>query len=280
MYTGKAWNDHFLPRLSTKQIAELPKDDSMVILPIGAIEQHGAHLPVLTDTLLAETTLTKAFEYLPDEANIWTLPVLPYSKSNEHINWSGTIALSSATLQGVIMDIAKSLSRSGFKRLVIFNTHGGNSDLIRMMAREIKLETGMKVFYLFIGALPLDSTLFTEREIKYGIHGGDFETSLLLSSHPDWVQMELAGSDFSGPIEKAQFLKYQQGNVSWIIDDISSSGICGDARTASAEKGEITYHQHAKLIAEMLVEMSLFQFETDKRASTNMRQEKTEGVRK
>jgi creatinine amidohydrolase len=279
-YSGKAWNENFLPRLTTKEMSQLPKDDAMVVLPIGATEQHGAHLPVFTDTILAETVIAKTFEYLPEKSNIWTLPVLPFSKSNEHSNWSGTITLSFQTMQNVLMDIAKSLNRSGFNRLVIFNTHGGNGDLIKMMAREIRLETGMQVFYLFIGALPLDPDLFSEREIKYGIHGGDFETSLLLHSYPEWVHMELADSDFSSSIENAAYLKYQQGNVSWIIDDISASGICGDARNAQPEKGEATYLLQAQLMAKMLLEMGSFTFHADQQDSLTMKKINKEGVRK
>ncbi|QED47041.1 creatininase family protein [Cytobacillus dafuensis] len=259
-YEGYAWNDRFLPRLTTNQIKELPKEDALVILPIGAVEQHGTHLPVYTDTLLAETVLTETFQYLPEHLNIWLLPALPYSKSNEHAMWSGTISLSFTTLQGIIMDIAKSIKQSGFKRLIIFNTHGGNNDLLKMMMREIRLETGMSVFYIFIGALPIDTALFNDVEIKYGIHGGALETSMVMASRPDWVRTEYVSKDISEQIVHSKYLKYQQGNFAWTIDDISTNGICGDARDASAEKGRIIYQQHSKLIAEILLEMAEFEF--------------------
>lgn len=260
IYKGKAWNDKFLPRLTSKQVTEISKEDAMVILPIGAVEQHGGHLPLYTDTLLTETILEEVYRYLPEDINIWLLPALPFSKSNEHDKWSGTLSLSHVTMQGILMDISKSIKRSGFKRLLFFNSHGGNHDLLKMMAREIRLETGLMVFNIFIGSLPLDETLFDERERNYGIHGGDFETSMIMATYPDWVQTEYISGEFPDQIENTDFLKFQQGNFSWIINDISFSGICGDASNASSEKGKATYKKHGKYISEMLVEMVTFEF--------------------
>ena len=259
-YQGKAWQERFLPRLTTTQIEELPKEQSLVILPVGAVEQHGPHLPVFTDTLLAETVLEEACHHLPEESPIWLLPVLPYGKSNEHSGRPGTFSLSSSTLQAVIMDLAKSVEASGFKRLLIFTTHGGNNDLLNLMAREVRLETGLIVFRLNIGGLEMDAKLLGEKEKVFGIHAGDYETSLILASYPDWVQKDRLTAEFPKQLEETPHFRFQNGTFAWTIDDVSASGVLGDARRATSEKGREIYLQHGKHLARILMEMVKFEF--------------------
>ena len=261
-YSGKVWEDRFLPRLSSTQIKDLPKKESLVILPIGAVEQHGPHLPVFTDTLLAETVLEESFKYVPSDSNIWVLPPLPYGKSNEHLGRPGTFSLSSTTLQSVILDIGKSLKQSGFRRLLLFNAHGGNNDLLNLIAREVRLETDLMVFRLNVGGLALDEDLLNETERLLGIHGGDYETSLILASYPEWVREDELQAEYTELLQNYKFLRFQKSNFAWTIDDVSSSGILGNAKTASAEKGRRIYEQHGKHLAEMLLEMMNFEIDS------------------
>ncbi|NBD23827.1 creatininase family protein [Paenibacillus glycinis] len=257
-YEGTAWEQRFLPRLTSKQVKELPKDDALVILPIGAVEQHGAHLPVLTDTLIGEATLTAAMEKLDPDAQVWLLPPVPYGKSNEHLGLPGTISLSAATLQGVILDIAESLKLSGFDRLLLFNTHGGNTDLLNMVAREIRIRSGMTVFYLSPSSLGGAEDVVAPEELEYGIHGGDYETSIVKAIKPDWVQdrfavkevPEMAGYEFLTLEGKIRF--------AWRMADISASGIAGDATVATAEKGVIIMERVAGILAKALKELCTF----------------------
>ncbi|WP_052329733.1 creatininase family protein [Thermicanus aegyptius] len=143
----------FLPRLTSRQVKELPKENALVILPIGAIEQHGPHLPVMTDSLIGEAILTKALEKTKKNLPIWLLPPISYGKSNEHIGFAGTISLSAETLIGIVTDIAVGLRSSGFKKLLLFNTHGGNVDLLHFVSREIYLSTGLILFNFSPGSL-------------------------------------------------------------------------------------------------------------------------------
>lgn len=255
-----AWNERFLPRLTTSQIQKLPKEKTLIVLPVGAVEQHGPHLPVFTDTLLAETVLDVTCRYLPEDSSIWFLPPLPYGKSNEHCGRPGTFSLSSSTLQAVIMDLSKSVKQSGFQRLLLFTTHGGNHDLLNLMAREVRLETGLLVFRLNIGGLTIDPDLLSEKEKKFGIHGGDYETSLVMASYPEWVQEERLTAEFPQELEEETYLQFQNGTFAWTIDDVSSSGILGDAQRASAAKGRKIYAQHGKLLASILMDMVRFEF--------------------
>ncbi len=257
-YEGAAWETRFLPRLTSKQVGELPKEDALVILPIGAVEQHGAHLPILTDTLIGEATLTRALEKIDSQVPVWLLPPVPYGKSNEHIGLPGTISLSASTLQGVILDIAHSLQAGGFKKLLLFNTHGGNIDLLNVVSREIRVQYGMTVFSLMPGSLANIEDLIAPDELEFGIHGGDYETSIVKAIKPGWVQDEFAVReipDMSG----SEFLTLE-GKIrfAWRMADISSSGICGDATKATAEKGSTIQERVTDVLAKALVELCVF----------------------
>lgn len=257
-YAGKAWDQCFFPRLSKLEAAQLPKDTTLLVLPVGAIEQHGPHMPVFTDTLIAETFLTAAFEQLPDDANIWLLPAIPYGKSTEHLGHAGTISLSATTLMAVVLDIAKSIRASGFRKLVIVNSHGGNADLLNMMAREIRIETGLAVFRLDPGGLGGADEWITPLEKQYGIHAGDMETSVVLSARPHWVHMELAPTEFPN-YPDSRYLQLRSRAFAWVMDDLSHTGVSGDAALATAEKGEAMVRQYGALIAEALLDISKFE---------------------
>ncbi|MGG3643838.1 creatininase family protein [Bacillus gobiensis] len=256
-YQGIAFEKRFLPRLTTMQIKEMPKEDALLVLPIGATEQHGPHLPVYTDTLLGEGLLNLAFTHLENE-NVWLLPPIPYGKSNEHFGLAGTITLSAATLQAVVMDIAKSVSESGFKKIVLFNSHGGNHDLLNMMAREIRIETGLMVFRLNSTAFDVTSEVISEKEQKFGIHGGEVETSMVLDLKESWVQMKYSTREFPKLDEDSSI--YLKGGCyfAWLTNDISESGIAGDASLGTKQKGEQFNEKLGIKIAKVLLEMSHF----------------------
>lgn len=257
-YEGAAWEGRFLPRLTSKQVKELRKDDALIVLPIGAIEQHGPHLPVMTDTLIGEATLTQALAKLPPEANVWLLPPVSYGKSNEHLGLPGTISLSAATLQGIVMDIAESLKLSGFGRLLLFNTHGGNVDLLNVVSREIRIRHGMTVFYLAPSSLGGAVDLIEPEELEYGIHGGDYETSIVKAIKPGWVQDEFLVREMPNVGDKRFLTLEGRIRFAWRMADISASGICGDATKATAAKGAIIQGRITDTLAEALVELCAF----------------------
>jgi creatinine amidohydrolase/Fe(II)-dependent formamide hydrolase-like protein len=264
----KAWQECFLPRLSTKEVTELEKENAVVVLPIGAVEQHGPHLPVYTDTLIADGLLSAAFHHLSLQDNIWMLPPLPYGKSTEHLGHPGTITLSASTLQQVILDIGKSVSASGFRRIVLFNTHGGNNDLLNMISRELRIETGLMVFRMNgMDHKSEIASLFSEEELTYGIHGGDVETSLILALEEEWVNMTEAPHEF---YQFENGLDIKGGPyVAWVIDDLSDSGISGNAKLATKEKGEEILLRLGQKIAEALKLISDFEMETLKSSVVN-----------
>ena len=135
--------------LNWKQVEALPKDSTLLVLPTAAIEQHGHHLPLATDTLINNLLLGKALEKLPVDLPVYALPPVCYGKSNEHIGFPGTLSVSAATFMAVVRDIGASLAASGFKKLVLYNTHGGNSSLVDVMARDLRAEFGLRTFALY-----------------------------------------------------------------------------------------------------------------------------------
>ena len=132
--------------LNWKQVDALPRESTLLVLPTAAIEQHGHHLPLATDTLINNLLLGHALRKLPADLPVYALPPVHYGKSNEHIGFPGTLSLSSATFMAVLRDLGSSLSKAGFRKLVLYNTHGGNTSLIDVMARDLRAEFGLRTF--------------------------------------------------------------------------------------------------------------------------------------
>src|SRR3984957_7683809 len=126
--------------LTWKQVDALPRERTLLVLPTAAIEQHGQHLPLATDTLINNLLLGKALAKLPAELPVYALPPVCYGKSNEHTGFPGTLSVTSATFMAVLRDLGASIASAGFKKLVLYNTHGGNMSLIDVMARDLRAE--------------------------------------------------------------------------------------------------------------------------------------------
>ncbi len=239
-----------------KEIEALPKDPGVVVLPIGAIEQHGPHLPLLTDALLAEETVRAAFARLPEGVPAWYLPVLCYGKSNEHTGYPGTIALSAATLMAVVRDIAASVAGAGFKRLLLFNAHGGNLALLQVMARDLRAEFGLLSFVTQPDHSVARSSL-PAPEQHFGIHAGTVETALMLHLRPDLVHLDRAEPHY--PNFKSETLSLTVSpQVGWLTRDWSPEGHFGDPTVASAEQGKTWMDSAAQKLADLIAEVAFF----------------------
>ncbi len=146
----KTWipDDRQFSYLTWQEVDHLPRESTLLVLPTAAIEQHGYHLPLATDTLINNLVLGHALQLLPGEASVFALPPICYGKSNEHIGYAGTLAVSAATFMSVVRDIGSSLAHADFQRLVLYNSHGGNSSVIDIMARDLRAEFGLRTFCL------------------------------------------------------------------------------------------------------------------------------------
>jgi creatinine amidohydrolase len=233
---------HYFPYLTWKEIQQMPDKENVVIIqPVGAIEQHGPHLPIAVDSAISLGVLGKALEQLPEDIPAYALPCLYYGKSNEHSGFPGTISLSAETLLSVIKEVALSIYRSGFRKLVLMNSHGGQPQIMEIAARDLHQEhLDLAVFPLFTWRVPhTASDLLTAKEQEYGIHAGDAETSIMLSLLPEQVQMERAVKEYPQGLPENSLLD-MEGKLpfAWLTKELSTSGVMGDATAATKEKGD------------------------------------------
>lgn len=230
----------FFPYLTWTEIDQMPDKENIVILqPIGAIEQHGPHLPLIVDAAISTAVLGKALAQLEPEVPAYALPPLYYGKSNEHWHFPGTITLSAQTLMAVLMEVGQSLHRAGFRKLAFVNGHGGQPQVLEIVARDLHQQLEMMVFPLFVWQVPnIAAELLTPKELELGIHAGDAETSLLLSILPDQVKLEAAVCEY--PTLPQDTLLSMEGKLpfAWTTRDLSRSGVLGDPTVATAAKGD------------------------------------------
>ena len=241
--------------LTWQDIRNLPKEPGVVVLPIGAMEQHGPHLPVWTDALLAERYARRAFELLPPEVSALLLPTLSYGKSNEHTGYAGTIALSAATLMAVLRDIAAAVAGSGFTRLLFLNTHGGNKAVLEIMCRDLRAEYGL---LCFMAQGQHDTSKLPDIEKRFGIHANTAETALLLHLAPELVKTPLPAAHYPAPLSQNFNLTFPP-QVGWLTRDWSMDGYFGDPSAATATDGAEWFEQIAASIAVQIIEASTFQ---------------------
>ena len=250
----------YLAHMTSPEVAALDKQDGVVVLPIGAVEQHGPHLPLSTDTMIATHALDATLAHMPEDVRVWALPPLPYGKSNEHLNYAGTMTLSAETLIAVLHDIAASVARSGFRRLAFLNAHGGNMPLLNMVTRDIRVATGLMVFCLHgiqYGKPPFE---MSQREWTYGLHAGELETSLILAMAPELVHMSLAPTSYPDfPETDTDLFFFGGASAAWLADDWSETGVFGDATLGSAEKGHALLKAAVANLTKLLTVLSTFE---------------------
>jgi len=245
--------------LNWKQVDALPRATTLLVLPTAAIEQHGPHLPLATDTLINNLLLGHALSKLPADLPIYALPPVHYGKSNEHIGYPGTLAVSAATFMAVLRDLGASLSSAGFQKLVLYNTHGGNTSLIDVMARDLRAEFGLRTFALHgSGGIAFEG--LSPQERAYGFHAGEVETALLLASVPELVDRSAYTVNYIADIAHPELLLPENApaTFAWLTRDIAPSGVLGDPRPATPENGARWLDQVAIRLAAALAAMSSY----------------------
>jgi creatinine amidohydrolase len=234
---------------------------SIIVQPLGAIEQHGPHLPLSTDSVVATAVAEATIQQVGDEVDAWLLPTLEYTKSNEHAWSPGTIWLSATTLLAVLDDIGRCVATTPAKRLVFLNGHGGNSALLNVANREIRLAHGLMTFVTHPGVPPDQGGTSPADELGMGVHGGTDETSLMLHLAPHLVHMDLAERRVPDKIARNQYVRFG-GRVSfgWLSNDFFADGVIGDPTPATAELGAQLFDGAVRGFGEALREIASFDF--------------------
>lgn len=251
------WQD-----LTSPEFRLLDAESTVAVLPVGAIEQHGPHLPVAVDACLVDAVVGRAVELLPAETPVLVLPTTAVGKSNEHVDFPGTLTLSAETLGRVWYEIGASVRRAGLRKLLLLNGHGGQPQVAQIVARELRIDHGMLVVAANWFSWGLPEGLFEPAEIRHGIHAGAVETSMMLAARPDLVTMTRA-ADFA-PVTVADDLDYPRlralgaAGLGWKTQDLHGEGACGDATGATAEAGRAAIEHAARHLVELLHELVRF----------------------
>ena len=216
--------------------------ETVAVLPIGAIEQHGPHLPVWVDSCINELLLDRALDMMPRAMPVLAMPLQAVGKSNEHTAFAGTLSLSCETLVALLVELGESAHRAGIRRLILLNSHGGQPQVMDIVARELRIRHAMLVVNAAWFNMGMPVELFSASECRHGIHGGEVETSLMLHLRPDLVDMTRARDFVSlGQEMEADFeLLTTEGRFGfgWQAQDLNPWGVCGNAAAADAERGE------------------------------------------
>lgn len=253
---------HYWWDLSTREFAELDMSRIVAVQPVGAVEQHGPHLPVRVDAAINAGIVGRAVEAMADDLPVLILPMLPVGKSNEHLAYPGTLSVSYDTLARLWIDIGESVFRAGCRKIIFFNSHGGQPQVMEIVCRELRVRHGMLAVSCSWFHVTKTDDLYSESELRHGIHAGESETSVMLHLHPDLVEMDHAGNfvPASVEMEDAGGLLTPEGAVGfgWQIQDLQPSGACGNAAAADAKRGATTVARAADALVRLCTEVAAF----------------------
>jgi creatinine amidohydrolase len=251
-WTGIRWAD--------ARLAEVAR--WIAVLPLAATEQHGPHLPVATDVLIAEAYLERVRALLPKTVPATFLPVEPVGISTEHIDYPGTQTLATEAALRRWTGIGEDVARRGLRKLVIITSHGGNSAAMMLVAQDLRAYQKLFVVTTSWSRLSGADQLFPADEVRHGIHGGAVETSIMLARYPEQVRKQ-AIADFPASSialeQQYRWLSTQRpAPFAWQAQDLNASGAVGNATLAVPEKGEQLIDQGARAFCDLLAEVDNF----------------------
>ena len=258
MTTSRFWAD-----LTTRDFARLDPARTVAVLPLGATEQHGPHLPLSVDQVLVDGIVAAALPRLAAELPVLVLPTQQVGYSPEHSCFDGTLTLSAATLISMWTEIGECVGRAGLRKLLLLNAHGGQVSMMDLAARELRGRCKLIVYGCSWWNLPLGDEvtgLFTPEEHRFGVHAGDIETSMMLALAPQQVRMVDACNFKSSAQQRASRYAIlgngRSAKLGWQMQDYNSQGAAGNAAAATPEKGRAVIDAAGAQLALLLQEFS------------------------
>ena len=252
------WQDQ-----TSDAITRLAARDAVAILPLSAIEQHGPHLPLETDYRIGLGLLQAACAMLQDDVPLTVLPPMAVATSTEHTAFAGTLTLRPETALAALRDLGDSVARSDLRRLVIVNSHGGNTAICDLAGLELRRAHRMLVVkHHYFAQPPPEALDIPPSELRHGLHGGLIETAMMRFLAPEKVHMEAATNAISLGARLADELETlaPEGRASfaWMAGDLHPSGVVGDARGATVEMGRHLVEHYAAHLAATIRDSARF----------------------
>jgi creatinine amidohydrolase len=251
--------------LSTREIDALP-EGTIAILPTGAVEQHGPHLPVGTDALINRGILARMLELIPAGLPVVILPEQTIGTSHEHLSYPGTLSHTPSAIMEIWTTALEGALRAGVKKLLLFNSHGGQVRLLQPTALLLRQRFSALAFYASWFDAGYPEGMFSREEMEFGIHAGAIETAMIMHLYPHLVASEhiadfpskAAGFDHDFRLLQSDPGGGRMGGFGWMMQDLQASGAAGDARQATVEKGRALVDRAASRLAELLGEIDRF----------------------
>jgi len=245
--------------------AEIGKAEAsrwIAVLPLAATEQHGPHLPFETDVLIAQAYLARVRAILPDDLPVTFLPIEPVGISTEHIAWPGTQTLATDAALSKWMMLCDAVAQTGIRKLVIVTSHGGNSAAMALIAQDLRAKHDMLAVSTSWSRFGAPEGMFSADELRFGIHGGAVETSIMLAAFPDQVKENRIANFESAEKEMTTEFRWLSAGrpapFAWAAQDLNPLGVVGDATLASAAKGNALLDHGARAFAELLDDVRKF----------------------
>jgi creatinine amidohydrolase len=248
-----------LALLSWPEVAALDRERTVAIVPTAAVEQHGPHLPLDTDTFLCTRVVEAAAAQAEAGGPVLVAPTQAYGSSAHHMAFAGTLTLTAPTFLASVRELCGSLVAHGFRRLLLVNGHGGNSSLAREAVQQLAVDADVVAVAADYWALARETVAEVRESPPGGMaHACEFETSLMLHLRPESVRKDLVRREIPAPLFASQRLDLvSPGPVAagWRTDELSSSGVLGAPDLATAEKGRRLFEACVEALARLIEEL-------------------------
>jgi creatinine amidohydrolase len=260
--SGAAGPTGYWQDLTTEDFDAVDPERTVALLPVGAIEQHGPHLPLYTDACIAEGIVAEMWGHLDDAMSLLVLPQVSVGTSPEHLAFPGTLSVGAETLTRYLSDVGESVARAGVRKLILLNAHGGQTHVLDAVALHLRAARGMLAVKASYFGFGVPANLVDDEELDHGLHGGEVETAMMLHLRPDLVRMEAAERFEPLSLQMAGDYRHlkPEGTIGfgWLAQDLHPAGVAGDATRATPAAGARIVAHVARSLAELVAETGRF----------------------